>query len=107
MTPPTILTQNGAAPSQQFPMRLLNASSKERIDYFNGLRFAHPRLTDCQVELLRAVQTPAHARILLVMGPGGAGKTTLLEETRKALLLNAREEMERDVAHIPVVIAEV
>ena len=60
-----------------FPPELLQRSASERLAYFRSYTVAHPHLRTVSDALQRAIQEPAGASLIFVIGPTGVGKTTL------------------------------
>lgn len=87
----------------RFPPELLTQPAPVRLGYFVGKVVAHPRLKETHDALLRTLQQPAGASLILVYGPTGVGKTTLRRRIEQQLIQAALPDLERDPGHIPVV----
>jgi len=93
--------------TDSFPSELLAQPASARLTYFVGKVVAHPRLREAHDTLLRAIQEPAGASLLLVFGPTGVGKTTLRRRVEKQLIEAALPDVLRDPGRVPVVGLEV
>jgi hypothetical protein len=92
--------------TERFPLELLEQPAQARLAYFVGKVVAHPRLREVHDTLLRAIQEPAGASLILVFGPTGVGKTTLRRRLEQQLSEAALPDLERDPGRIPVVSLE-
>ena len=90
-----------------FPPELLRRPAKERLQYFASKVVAHPRLLEAYQSLLKVVDNPCGATLVIVCGPTGVGKTTMRLRTEHYLIEAAQAEMARDLRHVPVVSVEV
>jgi hypothetical protein len=89
--------------AQAFPPDLLGQPITTRLAYFVGKVVVHPRLQDTHQALVRAIQQPAGAPLILVFGPTGVGKTTLRRGIEKQLIDAALPGLTQDPGRIPVV----
>lgn len=89
--------------ADRFPPDLLKQPIPTRLAYFVGKVVAHPRLTEVHQQLVRAIQEPAGAALILVFGPTGVGKTTLRRRVEQQLREAALPALARDPGRIPVV----
>jgi type II secretory pathway predicted ATPase ExeA len=94
------------ATTERFPRPLLAQSAADRLASFTAKVVAHPRLKQTHRALLHAIDAPAGASLILVVGPTGVGKTTLRLRLEQQLLARALPELERDPGHLPVVALE-
>jgi hypothetical protein len=86
-----------------FRRELLKRSTQERIRYFKDYIAAHPALKDARRRLLQIMREPPDGLLIFVLGPSGVGKTTLRGGFQEKLIEKARERMEVDPGHLPVV----
>jgi hypothetical protein len=91
------------APAAGFPRELLGHPPHARLAYFVGKVVAHPRLMEVHQALMRAIQQPAGASLILVVGPTGVGKTTLRQRVEQQLLEAALPDLAQDPGRVPVV----
>ena len=89
--------------SKAFPPELLQRSANERLAYFRAYPIAHPQLEAVGDALRRAIQEPAGASLIFVMGPTGVGKTTLRLRIEQELKQRFGATDERDPGRVPVV----
>lgn len=89
--------------TEGFPPELLEQPVSERLAYFLGKVVAHPHLQAAHQAVLRALQQPTGASLILVFGPTGVGKTTLRRGIEKHLIEAALPELQRDPGRVPVV----
>ena len=96
------------ATEQGFPPELLTQSAQKRLDYFKApdKTVMHGNLKLAYNQVLRAIQEPAGASIILVMGPSGVGKTTLLRLVEKKIIEDSLPQMELNPGWIPIVCVE-
>ncbi|MBD1897730.1 ATP-binding protein [Coleofasciculus sp. FACHB-129] len=96
------------ATEQGFPPELLTQSAQKRLDYFKApdKTVMHGNLKLAYHQVLRAIQEPAGASIILVMGPSGVGKTTLLRLVEKKIIEESLPQMELNPGWIPIVCVE-
>lgn len=92
--------------SYGFPRQLLHESTEVRRAYFETYAMAHPRLTEADEALIRAILDPAGASLVFVYGPTGVGKTTLRRHVTERLIRSALPDLEIDRGRIPVVAVE-
>jgi len=86
-----------------FPPELLGQPVSTRLAYFVGKVVAHPRLQETHHAVLRALQQPAGAALLIIFGPTGVGKTTLRRGVEQQVIEAALPELDRDPGRVPVV----
>src|SRR5215469_10571325 len=89
--------------SKAFPPELLQRSASERLAYFRSYTVAHPHLKAVSDALRRAIQEPAGASLIFVIGPTGVGKTTLRLRIEQDLRQRFLAAGEPDPGRIPVV----
>lgn len=95
------------ASQTEFPTELLSQSTANRLAYFQDKVVAHPHLKEAHQQLWQAIQRPAGASLIFVVGPTGVGKTTLRCRLEQQLWEAGQAIMEQDPGHIPVVGLEV
>jgi len=86
-----------------FPPELLQQPASERLAYFRSYTVAHPYLKAVSGALRRAIQEPAGASLIFVIGPTGVGKTTLRLRIEQELKQRFVAAGEPDPGRIPVV----
>lgn len=91
----------------EFPPELISQPPAARLAYFRDKVIAHPLLKETHQQLWQAIQQPAGASLIFVIGPTGVGKTTLRCRLEQQLWEAGQPAMERDPGHIPVVGLEV
>jgi hypothetical protein len=91
----------------EFPLELLSQPPAARLAYFRDKVVAHPLLKKTHGQLWQAIQQPAGASLIFVIGPTGVGKTTLRCRLEQQLWEAGQPAMERPPGHIPVVGLEV
>jgi hypothetical protein len=89
--------------TEGFPPELLGQPLLVRLAYFVHKVVAHPRLQETHHAVLRALQQPAGASLLLIYGPTGVGKTTLRRGIEKQLIEAALPDLDRELGRVPVV----
>jgi hypothetical protein len=89
--------------AEGFPPELLEQPIPARLAYFVSKVVAHPRLQETHQAVVRALQRPTGASLILVFGPTGVGKTTLRRGIEKQLIDAALPELQRDPGRVPVV----
>lgn len=90
-----------------FPVELLKASQKERLDYYDSYTMGHPLLDDAFEQLKPIIRECGESLIIFIVGPTGAGKTKLVELARKWVTEQAFPQLETDRGHIPSALVEV
>lgn len=61
----------------QFPSKLLQASNKARLVYYDNYMMGHPYLDEAFETLKTIIREHGESRLIFVFGPTGAGKTTV------------------------------
>jgi GTPase SAR1 family protein len=84
-----------------FPVKLLEASNTERLDYFYNFTMAHPILLDADREIRRRLTMKTTEPLIFVVGPTGCGKTTMIRKLQKTILDATMREMELDPDFLP------
>jgi len=90
-----------------FPQELLTESPESRLAYFRNRIVAHPHLKEIHQKVWQALQSPAKAHLIFVIGPTGVGKTTLRARLEQQLWEAGQPAMEKNPGHIPVIGLEV
>jgi len=90
-----------------FPQELLTESPESRLAYFRNRIVAHPHLKEIHQKVWQALQSPAKAHLIFVIGPTGVGKTTLRARLEQQLWEAGQPTMEKNPGHIPVIGLEV
>jgi type II secretory pathway predicted ATPase ExeA len=91
-----MVTQEG------FDRALLNRPWKERTQYFNSYLANHSRLKQVDKKIVAALNEPAGAGFMFVVGPTGIGKTTARKVIYRRLIQQAMDEMISDPGYLPV-----
>lgn len=81
---------------------LLSRPWKERMQFFNSYTARHKRLKAVDKQIAAALNEPAGAGFMFVIGPTGIGKTTVRKVIYKRVINQAQEEMLADPGHIPI-----
>jgi len=89
--------------TEGFPPEILGQPAPVRLAYFVGKVVAHPRLQETHHAVVRAIQQPAGASLIVVFGPTGVGKTTLRRGVEKQVIEATLPALDRDPGRIPVV----
>jgi energy-coupling factor transporter ATP-binding protein EcfA2 len=89
--------------TQTFPRELLGLDRKTRIDYFKGIKIAHPHIEDAKTNLLHAIEDADPGSLIFVFGPSGVGKSTLRISVMNAIIFGMLPELQSDLGRIPVV----
>jgi hypothetical protein len=87
---------------QYFDSALLTRPKKERMQYFNSYVAGHRRLKDVDKQIVAALNEPASAGFMFVIGPTGIGKTTARKVIYRRIINQARDEMLADPGYIPI-----
>jgi DNA polymerase III delta prime subunit len=78
----------------------------DRLAYFEAVRLRHPRVSQALADLKLMSKPGAGSDITLLVGPTGVGKSTVVHSLRGQILEENRERMQKDMAMIPIVVAE-
>src|SRR5262245_10371274 len=89
--------------TKKFPPELLNATNRERREYFEEYKISHRRLREVHEELLELIADLGPGKLIFVIGPAGVGKTTLRAGVERKLTADMLSELERDFRRIPVI----
>jgi replication-associated recombination protein RarA len=82
--------------AEGFPPELLAQPIPARLAHFVSKVVAHPRLQETHQAVVRAIERPTGASLILVFGPTGVGKTTLRRGIEKHVIDAALPELQRD-----------
>lgn len=86
-----------------FPAELLQASIKERMDYFKTRKINHRMLSDAFDKAIAALDSSSGPQVVTLTGPTGAGKTTVARRIYLHLLEAHKAEVMEDPSMVPVV----
>ena len=89
--------------AREFPLKLLQMSDKDRLDFFMKKTVLHQKFTEAYDEALSCIMNPTPALIVMICGPTGAGKTQLCKRLVKSLYTKMAKKMEEDPGYLPVV----
>ncbi|UCV09419.1 AAA family ATPase [Dechloromonas denitrificans] len=87
-----------------FPVQLLGAPLKDRVQYFRSCHIEHANQKECFKQSISAINSACGPKIVQVVGPTGAGKSTLAQEIYRTLVHQCRDQMEKDQGAVPVAI---
>ncbi|MGL5943462.1 MAG: TniB family NTP-binding protein [Waterburya sp.] len=92
--------------ARDFPVELLNASKKERLDYYDNYTMAHPFLDRAFENLKPLVRHCGETRLIFIVGPTGVGKTKLKKLTEKWIIDELWDSVKINPGHIAVASVE-
>ena len=87
---------------RDFPIELLQASVKERVDYFKNRKIEHGTLTAAFNKTMAALSGSSGPQMVTLTGPTGVGKTTLARRIYKDLVKLHEDEVLADPSMVPV-----
>lgn len=85
-----------------FPPELLQASLKQRVDYFKNRLIDHSLLSVAFNKAMAALGSSSGPRVVTITGPTGVGKTTLARRIYRQLMKNYEDEIAADPSMVPV-----
>lgn len=85
-----------------FPPELLQASLKERVDYYKNRLIDHSLLSIAFDKSMAALGSSSGPRVVTITGPTGVGKTTLARRIYRQLMRNYETEVAADPSMVPV-----
>lgn len=85
-----------------FDPALLSRPWKERMQSFNSYTAKHKRLKEADKQITAALNEPAGAGFMFIVGPTGIGKTTVRNVIYRRVINQAREEMLADPGYLPI-----
>jgi predicted AAA+ superfamily ATPase len=85
-----------------FPLELLQAGVKERVDYFKGRMINHEMLSNSFNRAMAALDSTSGPQVVTLTGPTGVGKTTVARRIYKHLVDAHKEEVLEDPSMVPV-----
>lgn len=89
-------------PQADFPPELLQASLKQRVDYFKNRLIDHSLLSVAFNKAMAALGSSSGPRVVTITGPTGVGKTTLARRIYRQLMKNYEDEIAADPSMVPV-----
>lgn len=87
---------------RNFPIELLQASVKERVDHFKKRNIDHDTLTHAYNKAMVALGSSSGTQMVTLTGPTGVGKTTLARRIYKELMKAHKDEVLADPSIVPV-----
>jgi hypothetical protein len=90
-----------------FDLSLLTRPAPERLQHFRSYVAKHKRLTDLDKQITAALDEPAGAGFMFVVGPTGIGKSTVRDVIFRRVINQAMAEMQTDPGYIPIAGIEV
>lgn len=94
--------QHANVPQADFPPELLQASLKERVDYFKKRLIDHSLLNVAFSKAMAALGSSSGPRIVTITGPTGVGKTTMARRIYRQLMKNYEADIAADPSMVPV-----
>lgn len=85
-----------------FPIELLQANIKERVDYFKGRMINHSMLENAFNKAIAALDSTSGPQVITLTGPTGVGKTTVARRLYKHLVDVYKNEVLADPSMVPV-----
>ena len=85
-----------------FPPNLLQATLKERVDFFKGRLIDHSALSIAYQKAMAALGSSSGPRVVTVAGPTGVGKTTLARHIYRQVMKNYEPEVIANPSMVPV-----
>lgn len=89
-----------------FPAHLLDAATKNRVQYFRNCVIEHANQQECFTRAISAINSACSPMIIQVVGPTGAGKSTLAIHLYQALLEQYVDLIENDPGAVPIAILD-
>jgi hypothetical protein len=90
-----------------FDPSLLTRPAPERLQHFRSYVAKHKRLTDLDKQITAALDEPAGAGFMFVVGPTGIGKSTVRDVIFRRVMNQAMADMQTDPGYIPIAGIEV
>ena len=87
---------------RDFPLELLDASKKQRLDYYDNYTMAHPLLDKAFEALKPLIRHCGETQLILIVGPTGVGKTKLRQLAEKWIIEELWESIQTNPGHIAV-----
>ncbi|MEL6442204.1 MAG: AAA family ATPase [Cyanobacteria bacterium J06621_8] len=91
---------------RDFPSELLNASKKERLDYYDNYTMAHPLLDKAFKALKPLIRHCGETKLILIVGPTGVGKTKLKQLAEKWIIEELWKSIQTNPGYIAVASVE-
>lgn len=86
--------------------QVLQLPADDRLAYFEAIRLRHPRVSQALADLKLMSKPGAGSNITLLVGPTGVGKSTVVQAMRDQVLAENREQMQKNLGMIPIIVAE-
>lgn len=80
---------------------LLHKSKKEKEEFFQNFIINHPIMKKVIIELMNEIYQGSQ-NILMIVGPSGVGKSRLFYATINSVLIDMKEELDRNRGIIPI-----
>ena len=90
-----------------FDRALLKRPASERLQHFRSYVAKHRRLITVDKKITAALNEPADAGLVFIVGPTGIGKSTIKNVIYRRVIENATAEMRTDPGFIPIAGIEV
>lgn len=91
---------------RDFPLELLDASKKERLDYYDNYTMAHPLLDKAFEALKPLIRHCGETQLIMIVGPTGVGKTKLRQLAEKWIIEELWKSIQTNPGHIAVASVE-
>ena len=91
---------------RDFPLELLDASKKERLDYYDNYTMAHPLLDRAFEALKPLIRHCGETQLILIVGPTGVRKTKLRQLAEKWIIEELWKSIQTNPGHIAVASVE-
>lgn len=85
-----------------FDKALLKRPASERLQYFRSYVAKHRRLITVDEQIAAALNEPADAGLVFIVGPTGIGKSTIKNVIYRRVIQNAMGEMRTDPGFFPI-----
>lgn len=91
---------------RDFPLELLDAYKKERLDYYDNYTMAHPLLDKAFEALKPLIRHCGETQLILILGPTGVGKTKLRQLAEKWIIEELWKSIQTNPGYIAVASVE-
>ncbi|MGK7953622.1 MAG: hypothetical protein AB4368_33800 [Xenococcaceae cyanobacterium] len=91
---------------REFPLELLEATKRHRLNYYDEYTMAHPFLDRAFEDLKPLVRHCGETRLIFIVGPTGVGKTKLRQLTEKWIWEELWESIGNNMGHLAVASVE-
>lgn len=87
---------------RDFPPELLQATLKERVDFFKGRMIDHNALSVAYDQAMAALGSSSGPRVVTIAGPTGVGKTTLARRIYRQIMKSYEADVIDNPSMVPV-----